>query len=80
MVAYYERDEAQPPGQVLAELAGALRVSADDLLGLTPIKNNSNGRTGRLLKRLQQVEQLTPADQRAVLTMVDALVAARHSP
>jgi transcriptional regulator with XRE-family HTH domain len=77
MVAYYERDEAQPPGEVLTDLARALKVSTDELLGLAPIKNGTSPKTARLLKRLQKVSELTPADQRAVLKMVDALVAVR---
>jgi transcriptional regulator with XRE-family HTH domain len=78
MVAYYERDEAIPPGEDLANLARALKTSADELLGLAPIKHGTSPKVARLLKRLQKVDQLPPADQRAVLKMVDALVATRQ--
>ena len=74
----YERDKAIPPGQVLGDLARALRISTDELLGLAPIKNGTSPRTGRLLKRLQKVGQLPPGDQRAIFKMVDALVAAKR--
>ncbi len=33
VIAYYERAEAQPPGAMLGELAQALRVSLEELLG-----------------------------------------------
>lgn len=78
VIAYYEADGAQPPGALLAELARVLRVSADELLGLRPVRDDTPPRTARLLKRLRKVEHLAPADQRAVLKLVDALVETRR--
>jgi transcriptional regulator with XRE-family HTH domain len=78
MIAYYERDGAQPPGAILVELARVLKVSTDTLLGVTTIKTPRAPKTARLLKRLQQIEELPPADQRTVLKLVDALVDARR--
>jgi hypothetical protein len=74
---YYEQDGAQPPGAMLADLAKKLRVTADELLGLKPVKNKTSPKTARLLKRLQRIELLPPADQRAVLKYLDALLASR---
>lgn len=79
VIAYYENEEAQPPGALLADLAIALQVSADELLGLKPVKTKASSKKARLLKRLQQVEKLPAADQRAVLKFVDALVTSRRS-
>lgn len=78
VIAYYEADGAQPPGAMLVDLAQALHVSTDALLGLTPVKTPRAPKTARLLKRLQQIEELPPADQRTVLKLVDALVDARR--
>jgi len=78
VIAYYEADGAQPPGALLAELARALKVSADELLGLEPLKDQTKPRTARLLKRLRKVEDLAPADQRAVLKIVDGLLESRR--
>ena len=78
VIAYYEQDNAQPPGPLLAELARALKASTDELLGLEPVKDGTSPRTARLLKRLRRVEELPPADQRAVLKLVDALVQTRR--
>ncbi len=75
VIAYYEDDEAQPPGAMLADLAGALRVSVDELLGLKPVKEATSPKTARLLNRLRRVEELPPADQRIVLGTLDALLA-----
>lgn len=78
VIAYYEAESDQPPGALLADLARALRVSADELLGLRTISDKTPPKTARLRKRLQQVEGLPVADQRAVLKLVDALVETRR--
>lgn len=78
VVAYYERADAQPPGAMLGELAAALRVSIEELLGTRPVADKTHPKTARLLKRLRRVEELPPADQRAILKMLDALVQARR--
>lgn len=78
VVAYYETESTQPPGALLVDLARALKVSADELLGLKPLSEKTPVRTARLRKRLQKVEQLPPADQRTVLKLVDALAEARQ--
>lgn len=74
VIAYYEQDDAQPPGAMLVDLARALRVTSDQLLGLKPPKEKTSPRTARLFKRLQKIEQLPPADLRVVLKMVDGLL------
>jgi transcriptional regulator with XRE-family HTH domain len=78
VIAYYERDDAQPPGAVLVHLAQALRVSTDELLGVRPMKDGTSPKTARLLKRLKRVEALPAADRRAVLKLADALLETRR--
>jgi len=39
-----------------------------------PISEKLSPKTARLLKRLQRIEELPPADQRAVLKLVDAMI------
>src|SRR3954468_16078794 len=75
VIAYYEQEDSQPPGAMLVDLARALHVSADQLLGLKPpAKQTTSPRTARLLKRLQRIEQLSPTDRRVILKMVDSLI------
>jgi transcriptional regulator with XRE-family HTH domain len=74
VIAYYEHEDAQPPGAMLVDLAKALRVSTDQLLGLKPPKEKRSPRTARLLKRLQRIEQLPATDRRVLLKMLDSLV------
>lgn len=78
VIAYYEADDAQPPGALLVDLAQALQGSADELLGIEPLQEVLSAKRARLRRRLQQVEDLPPADQRAVLKFVDALVVSRE--
>jgi transcriptional regulator with XRE-family HTH domain len=78
VIAYYEQDQAQPPGPLLADLAQALRVSADELLGLEPLREKTSPGVARLRKRLRLVEQLPKADQQAVLKFVEALAATKQ--
>jgi transcriptional regulator with XRE-family HTH domain len=75
-IAYDERDGA--PGAILVELTEALRVSTDELLGVKPMRETLSPKTARLLKRLRRVEELPPADQRAVLKLVDAMLETRR--
>ena len=78
VVAYCEADGAQPPGALLADLARALKVSADELLGLKAVTEKTTPKTARLLKRLQKITDLPPADQRTVLKLLDALHESRQ--
>ena len=75
MVAYYESQTDRPPAHVLPELARALGVSVDELLGIrrgpaVPVVTNL-----RLWRRLQQIERLPPAARKAVLKVLDGYLA-----
>ena len=74
VIAYCERDNAQPPGALLADLAKTLQVSADHLLGLKLPKEAKNPKNARLMKRLEKLQKLPPTDLRVVLKMVDGLI------
>ena len=78
VIAYYETETTQPPGALLVDFAQALKVSTDELLGLKPTSDKLAPKTARLLKRLQRIEELPPADQRAVLKLVDAMLDTRR--
>jgi hypothetical protein len=69
---------SNPPGAMLVDLARALRVTSDELLGLKAVRETLAPKTARLLKRLRRVEELPPADQRAVLKLVDAMLDTRR--
>lgn len=78
VIAYYEADDAQPPGPMLADLARALRVTTDELLGLEPVRDEiATPRAARLLARLRRAADLPAHDQRAVITFIEALLEKR---
>ena len=74
VIAYYEEDGAQPPGPMLVDLARALKVSVDQLLGVKAVKDAANPKAARLMNRLKKVQDLPPADQRALLRYLDLLL------
>ena len=76
MVAYYEKDEAQPPGPMLIDLANILGTSVDELLGKTEAAAPlPDPKEARFLKRLKRIQELPPQARRAILKVLDALLA-----
>jgi transcriptional regulator with XRE-family HTH domain len=79
VIAYYETESDQPPGSLLVDLCVALKVSADELLGIKTPRERRDPKTARLINRLKRVAELPPAQQRAVLQHLDGLLAAQKS-
>ena len=71
----------QLPAATLDALAQALQValhvSADERLGLQPFPETLPPSVARLRRRLRKAEALPPEDQKALLTLVDALLERR---
>ena len=63
---------------MLVDLARTLRCWTDALLGVKALGDQRSAKTARLLKRLQRIEELPPADQRAVLKLVEAMLDTRR--
>lgn len=63
---------------MLVDSTHALTISTDELLGVTPVREQTAPKTARLLKRVRRIEELPPADQRAVLELVDAMLDTRR--
>ena len=77
LLSYYENVADHPPAAVIAGLARALRVSADELLGLKPLRldrRKEDPEARRLWKKFQQVMRLPEKDRRAVIRLVNSLV------
>lgn len=76
-ISYYENDTGFPPASALIDLAHALKVSTDELLGIKAPKVeriDSDPETRRLWKRFQQIVALPEKDQRAVIRLISSLV------
>lgn len=74
IIAYYEGETDYPPTALLPKIAQALRISADELLGIAPIKKATKPGNNRLQRRLQQIEQLDATEKRQVLQVIDAFI------
>jgi hypothetical protein len=78
MVPYYELENAQPPVALLVDLACALKVSADELLRVQPVRDTLAPKA-RAYSRATRASRMTPpADQHAVLKLVDAMLDTRR--
>lgn len=80
-ISRYETVADFPPTAVVLELAKALKMSADELLGLKaprkvaaaqPAKMDTE--TKRLWKRFQQLQELPEKDKRAVIRLINSLM------
>jgi len=82
-ISYYETVADYPPAEVVVELARVLEVSTDVLLGVKtpkaqkPAVPHEDPETRRLWKRFQRVLELPEKDRRAVIRLVNSLVAAQ---
>jgi transcriptional regulator with XRE-family HTH domain len=77
-ISYYESETGHAPAPVIAQLAKALDVSADQLLGLQTLKINKSRdkddpETQRLWRKFQKLQALPVKDQRAVIRLLNSL-------
>lgn len=78
-ISYYENHASYPPASVLLDLAEALDVTTDELLGRKKTKLPSRATDldeQRLWRKFQKVGKLPERDQRAVIRLINSLAAA----
>lgn len=76
-IVHYERHAKMPPLEKVKKMARALRVSSDELLGMTtPTKeeNQQEKASYRIMKRVRQIEKLSKRDQDMILNLINTLV------
>lgn len=81
MIAYYEGETGHPPTGFLVELARALALSTDELLGMTPM-HRSAGKSSistRWERRVRQIERLDAKPKQQIVTFIDAILEAQQS-
>ena len=78
MIAYYEGETKYFPAYLVTPFAKALKVTIEEFLGIKkpPFSNTSQA---ALWRRLKRVESLSKSDQKALLKMIDGLVAKNKS-
>ena len=73
-VAYYEAPGAQPPAHLRPQMAQALRVGADVLLGMAQRRKVKRLATNSLERRLLEIEKLDPKAKRQITQLLDAFI------
>ncbi len=77
-ISYYETEAGFPPAPAVIDLAEALGVTTDELLGVKPPKierMNDDSEARRMWKRFQMVATLPERDQKAIIRLVNSLIA-----
>jgi transcriptional regulator with XRE-family HTH domain len=72
VIGLYETIIKNPTPDIVVRIAGALRVSIDELMGHKPIKNNEP--TSRMVtKTVRKLEHLPPKEQKKLLDYINLL-------
>lgn len=82
-ISYYETEAGFPPAPAVIDLARALQVSTDELLGVRTPKIgrlHDDSQTRRLWKRFRLVSTLPERDQKAVIRLINSLVTVGSQP
>ena len=76
VIAYYETESDHPPANLLVDLAKALNVTTDELLGVKPVKQKAAKTDNRLQRRFQQIEKLPAKERRQLVQVIDTFLKA----
>ena len=75
VVSDYERDMLRLNGELIVQLTGILKVSADEILGLEKMtKRETVVKNRRLYRQLQDIDRLPKRDQEALFRTIDAFL------
>jgi transcriptional regulator with XRE-family HTH domain len=77
-VSYYETEAGFPPAPAVVALAKALKVNTDELPGVKPPRVervNDDSEARRQWKRFQMISTLPERDRKAVIRLINSLVA-----
>jgi transcriptional regulator with XRE-family HTH domain len=77
MLVHYESVVKMPPVEKVKNIARALGVSSDELLGMpTPTKDQKNNEKAsyRIMKRVRLIEKLPKRDQDMILNLINTLI------
>jgi transcriptional regulator with XRE-family HTH domain len=75
-ISYYETEAGYPPSPAVIDLAKALKITTDELLGVKAPKVeriNDDSEARRMWKRFQMVAVLPERDQKAVIRLIHSL-------
>lgn len=69
----YEKGERRLPAGLIGRLCTVLGVSADELLGVTPLRLDGRSADAKLQRKLDLVPALPEPDRRVVIEMIELL-------
>ena len=73
VIAYYEVESDNPPGNIIILLSKALNISTDELLGFTPAATSGKPSL-KLTRRMKKIENLPPSQQKVLLKTIDTFL------
>ena len=73
MIGYYETQAKFPPSNCIEPMAKALKVTADELLGIKPFKDEALSTNKNLMRRFRQISNFPLRDQRSIFSFINAL-------
>jgi len=73
-ISDYEKGVVRVHAALVAALAKILRVSADQILGLEPLKENGHVKDRRFVRRLEKIARLPKRDRQTLLGTIDAFL------
>ncbi len=76
MIAYYEAESQHPPANMLVDLAKAMNITTDTLLGIAPTKITPV--SSRLERRIKQIEKLGSKPRQQITQLIDTFVEAEQ--
>ncbi len=76
LISDYERNRIRPNYEMVIRLALALEVTADELLGMKPIKKKSYTPNLKIQRRIRDMESLPPSQQTVLLKTIDTFIKA----
>lgn len=85
VISDYETGKSKPPIERLPDIASALGVTVDMLLGVQPIQEQEKQRRIHGNSRLAKIYELLdrewkPAEERSILSHIRGLIAQRDNP
>lgn len=78
LISDYERNRIRPHYEMIIHLAKAFGVTTDELLGVKSAKNNGSKPSLKILRRLKNIENLPPSQQKVLLKTIDTFLKAEE--
>lgn len=79
VISDYERDKLRPHPDMIIRFSFALKVTADELLGIKASRKEGGKPSLRITQRLKKIEDLPAAQQKTLLKTIDTFIKAAQT-